>query len=727
MTMHQSKQAMKPYPRPSRLLTAALFALAASGALAMVWLTLLGCDPFSVSDASTRTLLSFVLGPVYGTLGSLIFVYRPQNRIGWLCFLIGFCLSGVVAADLYTVCGLEGTIRAPGKSYIAWFLYSYGNFPVIPLEMLLPMVYPSGHFLSQRWRRLALLTLTVLFVTGTGMGLNPNLSQDAVMHLFLLQNPLQFTHLPPWWPSLLNTINNLTFVVARLIAIAAIITRFRQAVGDERQQIKWLAYYLAITIGVATFLFNLPTHHFGISTTDTIWFNLGIALSFLGIPMIIGIAIFKYRLYDIDLIINRSLVYGGLTLAVVLFYTMIVVGSSRYFHIENGLPSSLIATGLIAVLFQPARERLQRAVNRLMFGQRDEPYTILSRLGQTLQSSTVPAETLTSLVAAVASTLKLPYVAIELIEHGAQIGQAAVGKPSGETIELPLRYQQETVGSLRVSPRMPGEKFTLQEEQLLADIAAQTGPVASATRLALALQRSREQLVLAREEERRRIRRDLHDGLGPTLASQTLKLDMILELLNGEAEQTVERVKALKAETQQMVADIRRLVYELRPPALDELGLLEALRVHIAQMDRAGSSLRIVVDASPAPLPALPAAIEVAAYRIALEAVTNVIRHAQAEMCHIMVNVAQGALSSVLYLQVTDNGIGLPVNLRAGIGMSSMRERAEELGGTCTIQPNPGPGIQIVAMLPFVEKVQAEKVQDGKAQPQPQSATKGAR
>ena len=196
-------------------------------------------------------------------------------------------------------------------------------------------------------------------------------------------------------------------------------------------------------------------------------------------------------------------------------------------------------------------------------------------------------------------------------------------------------------------------------------------------------------------KKRRRIRRDLHDGLGPTLASQTLKLDSVLDSLAEDDVQAAEQhVKQLKSQTQQMVADIRRLVYELRPPALDELGLLEALRSHVAQ-------LRIAIKAVPDPLPPLPAAIEVAAYRIALEAVTNVIRHAQARDCRIRFVLSEEKQPSSLTLSVTDDGIGLPADLQSGVGLISMRERAEELGGTCDVGSDQRRGTRISAVLPF--------------------------
>jgi signal transduction histidine kinase len=185
------------------------------------------------------------------------------------------------------------------------------------------------------------------------------------------------------------------------------------------------------------------------------------------------------------------------------------------------------------------------------------------------------------------------------------------------------------------------------------------------------------------------------------MASQTLKLDTVLELLSDDPPAAVEHVKLLKGQTQQMVADIRRLVYELRPPALDELGLLEALRAHIAQMSGTNGRLRISIEASPEPLPPLPAAIEVAAYRIALEGVTNVIRHAQARACCIRFVISEDEPLSRLVLTVTDDGLALPAKFQSGVGLTSMRERAEELGGTCEVGSNDGGGTRVTAALPF--------------------------
>jgi signal transduction histidine kinase len=259
---------------------------------------------------------------------------------------------------------------------------------------------------------------------------------------------------------------------------------------------------------------------------------------------------------------------------------------------------------------------------------------------------------------------------------------------------VPLVYQQEQVGRLLVSPRAPGERFTGVERRLLDDLAGQVALVASAVRLTVDLQHARERLVLGREEERRRLHRDLHDGLGPTLAGVVLGLDGVRRALGGDQVAVQQLVDRLKADVQAAVADTRRLVYELRPPALDELGLVAALRKQAASLGLDGQGIQVQVEA-PDRLDGLPAAVEVAAYRIALEALTNARRHAQAHRCQVRL-----ALDDGLRIEVRDDGRGLPADPADGVGLASMRERAGELGGWCEIEPAPNGGTSVRAWLP---------------------------
>jgi len=373
------------------------------------------------------------------------------------------------------------------------------------------------------------------------------------------------------------------------------------------------------------------------------------------------------------------------------------------FQAQGNLGIALLATGLIAVLFQPLRNRLQRAINRLMYGERDDPYRVLTRMGSRLEATLAPEAVLPTIVETVALALKLPYAAIALKEEDTFTPATSFGTSrEGEgLVRLPLVAQHELVGELVLAPRAPGEAFTPADQRLLEDLTRQIGVAVYAVRLTadlkrltVDLQRSRERLVTAREEERRRLRRDLHDGLGPQLASLTLKLETARNrLAHDPLAQTL--LSDLTTRTQATVADIRRLVYALRPPVLDELGLVSALgELTLQHSDQVAMRL----DA-PAGLPELPAAVEVAVYRIAQEALTNVVRHAAARHCDLQLTLDEP--EGLLSLSIQDDGSGLPPSRGVGVGLVSMRERAEELGGTWSIEPVESGGTHVLARLPY--------------------------
>jgi signal transduction histidine kinase len=376
-------------------------------------------------------------------------------------------------------------------------------------------------------------------------------------------------------------------------------------------------------------------------------------------------------------------------------------------QVRGNLLVSILAAGLVAVLFQPLRERLQRGVNRLLYGERDDPYAVLSRLGSRLESRLAPDAVLPAVTRTVQEALKLPYAEIQLRREDGFETAAAAGNPAENMLRLPLVYGGETVGRLVVGPRAGDGGFADVEWRLLEDLAHQIGASAHAAlmtdealRLSADLQRSRERLVEAREEERRRLRRDLHDGLGPQLSSQALTIDAVRTLMRRDPDAAEELLLDLKADAQDAVTDIRRLVYGLRPPALDDLGLLGALRESAAQYSAKGLSVSVE---GPERLPPLSAAVEVAAYRIAQEALTNVARHAGASTGTVHFALEE---ASVLCLEVRDNGRGMPnsqenTSVRAGVGLTSMRERASELGGSLVVEPLPEGGTRVRARLPL--------------------------
>jgi signal transduction histidine kinase len=490
--------------------------------------------------------------------------------------------------------------------------------------------------------------------------------------------------------------------------------RYRRVSGPpERQQTKWvitgfifaLAGLVALRSVAVVFSLLRPGSLADLLITAAVYCFM------LLIPLSIAVAILRYRLWDIDIIINRTLVYGALTTSVVGIYMLLVGSLGTLLQTQGNFLVSLLAAGVVAVLFAPLRDRLQRGVNRLMYGERDDPYGVLSRLGKRLEATLAPRAVLPTIVETVAGALKLPYAAIA-IKQGAEFKTAAAyGSPGDESTVLPLVYQGETIGQLILAPRAPGEAFTPADMRLLEDLARNAEVAVHAVRLTSDLQRSRERLVTAREEERRRLRRDLHDGVGPTLAGLTFGLDAARSALSRQPEAAEALLVDLKSQTQAAVSDIRRLVYGLRPPALDDLGLVPAIRQQaenngILADEMVGEPSReqgpIFSVEAPEQLPPLPAAVEVACYRITQEAMINVSRHARARHCRVRLSVDDS--SDALEIEVTDDGVGLPEDRRSGVGLSSMRERTAELGGSCSVEVSPAGGTVVLASLPLPEK-----------------------
>jgi signal transduction histidine kinase len=339
-----------------------------------------------------------------------------------------------------------------------------------------------------------------------------------------------------------------------------------------------------------------------------------------------------------------------------------------------------------------------------MYGDRDDPYAALSRLGQRLGGALAPDAIAPAIVESIAAALKLPYVALTVASGEPTRTTeplAAWGVPPPYNLSArPLHHQGQSVGALWLAPRGPDEPFSTIDRRLLDDLAKQAGVALyaaqqtwQAQQLAADLQHSRERLVAAREEERRRLRRDLHDGLGPALASLTLKVDAARDELAYDTAAAAAMLEEAKGDIQAAMGDIRRLVYELRPPALDDLGLTVSLRLLAERYQ--GAHLAITCEL-PQQLPPLPAAVEVAIYRITAEAITNVVRHAGARTCTVRLSVVER-----VDLAIADDGRGMPDGATPGVGLISMRERAAELGGACRISSSPGEGMTIHVWLPL--------------------------
>lgn len=397
-----------------------------------------------------------------------------------------------------------------------------------------------------------------------------------------------------------------------------------------------------------------------------------------------------------------ALLAGGLyaflllSYALICYSTVLAIGSITHPTVTDPAApvpwwlniSALVVIGLGLV---PVSRWIRRGIDQLIYAWPDDPYLALSRVQAELLADPSPRAIVPAVVASVTATLKLPYAAITSLPDGETV---TIGTPpvDAERVSIPLAYGATAIGTLEVAARRPHAALSASELQLLNDLARQIGITLHAAQLSEALQASRTQLVAAREEERRRIRRDLHDGLGPTLAALRLQLGAARRSLRSEPAAAEALLDDLRADVADATAAIRRLVYDLRPPLLDEHGLAGALQSLARLVEPQPLWLEL-----PAELPALPAAVEVALYRIAAEALRNVARHARAPGCTLSLVVAAGAVE----LRVADRGVGLPDGHRDGVGLTAMRERAEELGGSLSVESRPGAGVTVVVRIPW--------------------------
>lgn len=637
-------------------------------------------------------------------------LHLSTAHLAWFSIVTGVVATAITLAIAWLL--IRHSPRSAFTSYLAFVLLGFNNayYPpgisdVLPGQPVaqsiiraatvvgvsgfftLPFVFPTGRFVP-RWTALlaAYAVVDVFF-----FAFMPSINWEAELGV----------------PAELGMpIEALTTGLFVLIILGSVFYRYRKvSTPDQRRQTKWVAF--GLIVGVPGFFLGDALMR-NISATPA---GIACMLGFLlvmpvvtVVPIIaIGIAILHHRLFDIDVILNRTLVWLVMSLAVTGTYIGVVIGFGSLIGSRSNLLLSLTTTGLVAVAFQPLRLRVERLANRLLFGDRDDPYAVLARLGHHIEDTLSSAELLPQIVRTTAEALRLPYAALFLDSgNGSQL-VAASGVASDSTLRLPLIYQGQNVGALEVATRAPGEVFGQADRRLLEDLARQIGVAARTVSLANDLQTSRERIVTAREEERRRLRRDLHDGLGAQLAGLIMQTSGARSLLRSDIAAADQELVNLREELRAAVADVRRLVLGLRPPALDELGLTGALRTRLARLDRGGldaeaPALRVQFDVHE-PLPPLSAAAEVAAFRIVEEAVTNVVKHAQAQT--VLVTIEPDAHSLLITVLDDGTGIAIPAPETLGIGLHSINDRATELGGTCSIYAGPeGQGTLVRVTLP---------------------------
>jgi signal transduction histidine kinase len=411
-------------------------------------------------------------------------------------------------------------------------------------------------------------------------------------------------------------------------------------------------------------------------------------------PAALLVAVLGQRLWGVRLAVSRTLVWSMLTALLIGAYVLLVGLSSLLVPGVDDNVQRVAVTALVAAAIGPLRRFVQRRVDHLIHGEAREPMRMVGRIGRGIDASGTPTELLVGVLDDLVTSLRLNGATIDVNEHGGAGHRATTGDVSGDDeLVLPLVLDEQLVGALTVWPR-PGERLDGQTERALAALVPTVAVAAKLASTAEALSHSRARIAGARDEERRALRRELHDGLGPALAGVTYGLMAARNLMTTDPAAAGALLDQMVAELDARIEDVRTLARELVPPVLLEEGLPAALG-ELAERHRLGG---LDVELAIGELPTeLPPTLTTALYGIAVEAVRNVVRHADARACRV--ELRRGGDGS-LVLTVTDDGVGIPHGVESGVGLQSMRERADAIGATLTVAPADGRGTRVELRTP---------------------------
>ena len=623
-----------------------------------------------------------LLGLVMSGLATAVLWRDARQLWGWMLGWFGVFWSVDALAQGWIRYGVTEDRVLAGVNVSLWFLNRFGSFLPVTVAVLL-MIFPTGRLLAGWWGRLCAAALAVgllgatvfLLIDATGVPDPGAIPAGVDLQAWT-------PGLPAAWSGPLRVAGLSGLAASVLVANASVVVRYRRADEAERDRLRWLVWAVAamvILLGLDSLL--------GLEQGASIFAFAVVALPC--VAMTVGVV--RPDLVPIRDLLARTLLYGGLAVLLVAVDLAVLAGLTAVLGERLDQRQVVVVALLLAVtLYGPLRQRLSVAVRRWALGERAAPYDVVAGLATALESADEGSEQLAAVARSVAGAFGVGFVSVEVDRGSGERLVASYGERPRQVRTLPIAYRGVEVGRLVLPSRGVRSRLSGRDEQLLADLVRQAATAARTSRLADELQDSRERLVVAREEERRRIRRDLHDGLGPALSGVVFQVESARILVDRDPEQAKERLTATATHVQDVVADVRRLVHDLRPPALDDRGLVGAL-------GQLAESLPVETALEADDLPSLPAAAEVAAYRIAAEALTNVVRHAGADHACVHLRVEDGDL----LVEVRDDGRGVPADVEAGVGLLSLRERAAELGGRTEISCPPEGGTRVRAWLPL--------------------------
>ncbi|MGY1699992.1 histidine kinase [Geodermatophilus sp. SYSU D00766] len=603
---------------------------------------------------------------VCAATGTLLVHLRPRNAIGWLLVLTGLLQALSLGGNAYGAYGVS--VAEPGWPLAAWVgqltsMVWLSSF-VVPAVVLIAL-YPTGRLPARWWRwpvaavSVGLAVLTV--VTGLTQGAYDDVAPGPA--------PVDLSG--AGWTAVAG-VAAAGLVCGAVVVWGATVVRLLRARSPERQQLAWLVCVVLPLLVVM----------FAAGDWMPEWLVAPLVLM---VPGSILVGVVRYRLLGI--VVSRALVYAALTVAVLGVYLAVAAVAAAGLGRTLSPVTGAVLAVLLALALAPARSRLQAAADRFVYGRRRDPVTAVTELGDRVASAD-EADLLPAVVSTVAAALRAP---------AARVAPQGQPVPDEGVVAVALRVGGRDVGTLCVAERSPGEPFTAGDRRLLAALAPQVAAVVRALELTGSLERERDRVLTATHAERDRIRRDLHDGLGPSLAGVGLGVQAVQARLGEGADPSTRALLArMREEVDGAVGEVRRILDGLRPAPLDDVGFVAAVQRHAEAL---APSVPVRVTAGP--LPSLPPDVETAAYRIAQEALTNVARHSGARCAEVELCARDGRLE----VAVADDGAGFPADgdpRPAGVGLASMRTRARAVGGELTVTTGPG-GTRVVAGLPLGE------------------------
>ena len=633
----------------------------------------------------------------YSGVGALIAVRQPANRIGWLLLLVGLLTSICLAVSGYAVEALVVTRGSLPLGIWAIWIFSWLIWVVLTAIPFVLLIFPDGRLPSGRWRIVAALLvasgglLALLTMLGPGNIVVPPSPKSAG------PNPAGVSILAGLVTRWFHPVNA-AYLGAVAASAAAPMSRFRQSRGDERQQLKVLAY-VAAWIGVLLILtYATPLSHLP-QAANILW-----ALSFaglvIGLPVAAAIAVVRYRLYDIDLVINKTLVFAFLGFFITATYVLIVAGVGAIVGGagQPSLPLSILATAAVAVAFQPVRERAQALANRLVHGRRADPHEVLSKLSAMAADSSSVEPVLIRMLQLVVDATGTTGAAIYLHVGAERVLTARWPGGTGDLAgrALQIKHQGEELGELIVveSPEM----LTGGTERLLTDVAGQAGLLLRNLRLTAELQarveelaESRLRIVAAQDVERRRLERDIHDGVQQHVVALMAKLQLARNQIHRQSHLSADTLEEVQADAGRLLDELRELATGIHPVVLTDGGVVAAVRFRADRLP-----IKVVLDADPATRTRrYPEPVEAAGYFIACEALANVLKHAGATRATVKIEANNGTLT----IKVTDDGTGFDPSTAVRSGLRGLQDRVDALGGRLEVTSSHA-GTTLSASLP---------------------------